>query len=109
MPQFQTYRCPNCQTELGEPLFRCPQCGMQLQDRSHAEALTKIPVLDGILGTIAGLVLTLTGIGFIGGVVAYFRFRARYPYFCVGLLIGFALVLLLVLGIFLACLSGIPR
>ncbi|MBB6049774.1 hypothetical protein [Armatimonas rosea] len=108
MQQYQHYRCPNCQTELGEPLFRCPQCGMQLQDRA-SEAFTKVPVIDGILGTLAGLILISTGIGFIGAVVAYFRLRSRYPYFCVGLLTSAVLILLLILGIFLVCLSGIPR
>jgi hypothetical protein len=109
LQQYQNYRCPNCQTDLGEPLFRCPQCGMTLQDQPNALAFTKVPVIDGILGTLAGLVLISTGIGFIGAVVAYFRFRARYPYFCVGLLTSAVLVLLLILGIFLICLSGIPR
>ncbi len=109
MQQNQTSRCPNCQIELGESLARCPHCGMALQQAQPSEAFTRIPLLDGFLGTLASMLLILTGIGTIGVIIAFLRLRTRYPYFCTGLAVGGALLILLILGIFLTCLGGIGR
>jgi hypothetical protein len=103
--QYQTYRCPNCQSELGEPRARCPHCGLALQRSPEATAFTRVPILDGLLGTISGLVLIGTGIGIIGAIVVYFQLRKRYPYFCTGIALSGVLLLLLLLGIFLICLG----
>lgn len=80
---------------------------MSLQHAPEATTLTRIPVLDGFLGALAGLVATLTGIGFIGAIVVYFQLRRRYPYFCTGILVGFGLLLAALLGLFLLCIGSL--
>jgi hypothetical protein len=82
---------------------------MALHTSPKALAFTGVPVLDGILGTLAGLALLSVVIGFIPGVILYFRLRPRYPYFSLGLLISAVLFILLILGVFLACIGGIAR
>ncbi|WP_309719963.1 hypothetical protein [Armatimonas sp.] len=109
MQQSQNYRCPNCQTEFGEAISRCPMCGMALQRDQQTQAFTKIPALDAIIGVLVGLVAIATGIGMIGSIIVYFRYRQQYPYFCMGLLISGALLVLVILGILLVCFGGIAR
>jgi hypothetical protein len=105
--QTQAYRCPNCQTELGEPVSRCPRCGMGLQIPQQSQAFTTVPVVDAILGTLTGLIAIATGIGVIGAIVAYFQLRKRYPYFCMGLAISGTLLVLALLGLLLVCFGAI--
>ena len=80
---------------------------MALQRAENSVAFTKVPALDAILGTLVGLIAAATGIGVIGSIIVYFRYRQQYPYFCMGLLIRGALILLLILGIFLICIGAI--
>lgn len=55
---------------------------------SPSQAFTKVPVLDAILGVLVGVVAIGTGVGMIGSLIAYFKLRQQYPYFCTGLLIS---------------------
>ncbi|MCX6369024.1 MAG: hypothetical protein NTX57_20270 [Armatimonadetes bacterium] len=89
--------------------YRCPQCGMALQRDLPSQAFTKIPALDAIIGVLVGLVAIATGIGMIGSIIVYFRYRQQYPYFCMGLLISGALLVLVILGILLVCFGSIGR
>ena len=84
-------------------------CGMALQRDQPSQAFTKIPVLDAIIGVLVGVVAIGTGLGVIGSLIAYFKLRQQYPYFCMGLLISGVLLLLFILGILVLCFGGIAR
>ena len=84
-------------------------CGMALQRNLTSQAFTKVPVLDAIIGVLVGIVAIGTGVGVIGSLIAYFKLRQQYPYFCMGLLISGALLVLVILGILLVCFGGIAR
>jgi hypothetical protein len=86
--QAQLSQCPNCETELAEAALQCPVCHLSLHKVKHSEVLTRFPFTDGLLGVLLGTIGIATGIGAIAVLIAYFRLRNRYPYFCVGLLVS---------------------
>jgi len=102
MPQ----QCPNCQKEVPDGAKLCPNCGANVLPPVPVpfSSFTGSAVSDYILGVLAAIVgLFGAGIGILAvlAIAAFFIEKSRY--FFRGVMTVVGILLLLILGIFIAC------
>jgi RNA polymerase subunit RPABC4/transcription elongation factor Spt4 len=97
--------CENCQTFFSPKQARCPQCGMPRPGVATG-TLTSLAWFDVILGFIACLAVSLTGVGIVGALVVFFTMREKYRAFTNGVAGGCTVLILLLFGLIALCFGG---